>query len=161
MEHLSFDQSPYDLSVSDRRKLSPSVFRAIQSSLDLCHFNRPLLQNLTGFTFKPVFGGISLRDACVFLGLRLKTLDFTIPRSLVGLRTFAKALKAGCPAIEHLYISSCQSSDRVNRVVSDLVCSLSSLRTVWCEDITCNSQALWQMSFFSSLLAAPSGASFR
>jgi hypothetical protein len=142
MEHLSFDQSPYDLSVSGRRKLSPSVFRAIQSSLDLCHFNRPLLQNLTEFTFKPDYGGISLRDACIFLGLRLKTLDFTIPRSLVGLRTFAKALKAGCPAIEHLYISSCQSSDRVNRVVSDLVCSLSSLRTVWCEDITCDSQAL-------------------
>ena len=78
MEHLSFDRPPYDLSVSGRRKLSPSVFRAIQSSLDLCHFDRPLLQNLTGFTFKPDYGGISLRDACVFLGLRLKTLDFTI-----------------------------------------------------------------------------------
>jgi hypothetical protein len=80
----------------------------------------------------------------------LKTL-FTIPRSLVGLRTFAKALKARCPAIEHLYISSCQSSDRVNRVVSDFVCSLSSLRTVWCEDITCNSQAFRCLSSRPSL----------
>jgi hypothetical protein len=151
MEHLSFDQSPYDLSISDRRELNPSVFRAIQRSHDLCHFDRPLLQNLTSFTFKLNFGGISLRDACIFLGPRLKTLDFTIPRSLVGLRTFAKALKAGCPAIEHLYISNCQSSDRVNRVVSDLVCSLSSLRTLRCGDITCHSQALEYLSSCPSL----------
>jgi hypothetical protein len=151
MEHLSFNQSPYDLSISDRQELSPSVFRAIQRSHDLCHFDRPLLQNLTSFTFKPDFGGISLRDACIFLGPRLKMLDFTIPRSLVGLRTFAKALKARCPAIEYLRISSCQSSDRVNRVVSDLVCSLSSLRTVRCGDITCHSQALECLSSCPSL----------
>jgi hypothetical protein len=147
MEHLSFDQSPYDLSISDHRDLSPSAFRAIQRSHDLCHFDRPLLQNLTSFTFKKQdFGGISLRDACVFLGPRLKTLDFAIPRPLVGLRTFVKALKAGCPAIEHLYISNCQSSDRVNRLVSDLVCGLSSLRTVRCGGITCHSQALEYLS---------------
>jgi len=151
MEKLSFDRSPNDLSVFGARELDPSVFRAIQSSLDLGHFDRPLLQNLTEFTFNQDFGGVSLRDACVFLGPQLKTLRLTIPSSLEGLRTFTTALKARCPAIAHLYISSRQSSDRVNRVVSDLVCSLSSLRTVSCNQITCNTQALKYLSSLPSL----------
>src|ERR1700735_629044 len=64
---------------------------------------------------------------------------------------FATALKAGCPNIECLYISYSQYSDRVNRVVSDLICSLSSLRAVRCENITCNSRAIKSLSSHPSL----------
>jgi hypothetical protein len=81
-------------------------------------------------------------------------LRLTIFNSLEGLRTFTKVLKAGCPAIEHLYISSYQSSDRVNRVMSDLVCGLSSLRTVSCNQraqITYDARALKYLSSLPSL----------
>ena len=152
MEHLSFGRGPlFTFNSSVHRRLSPNVFRAIQSSLDVGHFDRPLLQNLTGFTFDQNFGGISLRDACIFLGLRLKMLNLTIPRSRDGLRTFATALKARCPNIERLYISYGQHSDQVNRVVSDLICSLSSLRAVHCMNITCNSRAIKHLSSRPSL----------
>jgi len=143
MEQLSFDLSASDLSAFGAPELSPSVFRAIGSSLDLGHFDRPLLENLHELTFKQDFGGVSLRDVCVFLGPRLKTLRLTNPHS-VG--TFAKALKARCPALEHLYISTFERSKRVKRGVSDLICSLSSLRTVSWKDITCDLQTLKYLS---------------
>src|ERR1700691_3678200 len=129
MEQLSFESSTTAWLGS--RELSPSVFRAIESSLDLGHFDRPLLQNLSELTFKQDVSGISLRDACVFLGPQLKTLHLSIPIIVDCLGTFAEALTAKCPAIENLYISSGYGREEwVNRVVSDIICSLSSLRTV-------------------------------
>ena len=80
------------------RELSPSVFRAIESSLDLGHFNCPLLQNLNELTFNQDFGEVSLCDVCMFLGPRLKTLCLTPPSSLDDLEIFAAALKARCPS---------------------------------------------------------------
>ena len=74
-----------------------------------------------------------------------------IPRSLDGLRTFATALKTRCPNIEHLYISYSQHSDQGNQVVSDLICSLSSLHAVYCKNITCNSWAIKHLSSHPSL----------
>jgi len=62
MEQLSFVLSARSLSVFGARELSPSVFRAIESSLDLGHFDRPLLQNLSELTFEQAFGGVSLHD---------------------------------------------------------------------------------------------------
>jgi hypothetical protein len=105
MEQLSFELSTIP-GPPGTRELSPSVFRAIESSLDLGHIDRPLLQNLTELTFKQVFGEVSLRDLCVFLGPRLKTLHLSIPFIDNGLGIFAEVLKAKCPAIENLYISS-------------------------------------------------------
>jgi hypothetical protein len=87
MEHLSFDCPRTIWSIFGAGELSPSVFRAIESSLDLGHFNRPLLQNLSELSFNQDFGGVSLRDVCVFLGPRLKTLNLTTPSSLDGLET--------------------------------------------------------------------------
>ncbi|KIM80377.1 hypothetical protein PILCRDRAFT_9571 [Piloderma croceum F 1598] len=146
MEHLSFDWSSNNMAIFGVRELSPSVFRAIESSLDLGHFEPPLLRNLSELTFNQDFGGVSLRDVCVFLGPPLKTLRLTIPSSLDGLEIFAAALKARCLAIEHLYISSHDRSGRVNRIVSDLFCSLSSLRTLSCEGITCDLRTLRYLS---------------
>jgi hypothetical protein len=144
MERLSFELSA--MACIGSQELSPSVFHAIESSLDLGHFNRPLLQNLSELTFKQDVGGISLRDVCVFLGPRLKTLHLSIPAIVDSLGTFAEALKAKCPAVENLYISSgYRREEWVNRVVSDIICSLSSLRAVsW--DSTCKSQTLKYLS---------------
>src|ERR1700733_5847523 len=128
MEHLSFNCSSNNFGGAG--DLSPSVFRAIESSLDLGHFNRPLLQNLSELSFNQDFCEVSLRDVCVFLGPRLKTLRLTTSSSLDGLEIFVTALKARCLAIEHLYISNQDRSRRVNRFVSDLICSLSSLRNL-------------------------------
>jgi hypothetical protein len=147
MEHLSFSN---DLAIFSVRELSPSVFRAIESSLDHGHFEPPLLQNLSELTFNQDFGEVSLCNLCVFLGPRLKTLRLRIPISLDGLEIFAAALKARCLAIEHLYISSPDRSGRVNRIVSDLICSLSSLRTISC-NITCDSQTLRYLSYLPFL----------
>jgi hypothetical protein len=146
MVHLSLNMSFSNMSILGARELSPSVFRAIESSLALGHFDCPLLQNLTELTFGQGFDGVSLRDACVFLGPRLKTLRLTIPISLDGLVTFVTALKAKCPNIEYLYVSSDELSKRMNRVVLDLICSLSYLRTISCEDVTCDSQTLKYLS---------------
>ena len=149
MTQLSFNRN--DWSVFGARELNHNIFPIIQSSLDLGHFERPLLQNLTKFTFNQDYGGVSLRDACIFLGPRLKTLHLTIPSSLTGLKTFTNTLKAKCPATEHLYISSFRSFDRANKVVWNLVCSLSALRTVSCERIICDAQALKYLSSLPSL----------
>lgn len=145
MEHISFS-SLNDLSTFGAQELSPTIFRAIESSLELGHFDGPLLQNLSQLTIGQHFGGVSLRDICVFLGPRLKTLCLTIPISPDGLGTFVKALKARCPAIENLYISSYNFSERVTRVMSDLICGLSSLRTISCKDVTFDLQTLKYIS---------------
>ena len=145
MEHLSF-RSSNDWSTFGAQELSSSVFRAIESSLDLGHVNRPLLKNLSQLTVGQHFGGVSLCDICLFLGPRLKTLRLTIPTSLDALGTFAKALKARCPGLEHLYISSYDLSEQVTGVVSDLICSLSSLRTISCTDVPCDSQTIKYLS---------------
>ncbi|KIM73273.1 hypothetical protein PILCRDRAFT_15370 [Piloderma croceum F 1598] len=144
MVHLSFGH--YDWSVFGGQELSSSVFRAIESSLNLGHCDRPLLQNLSGLSFNQGFGGVSLRDICVFLGPRLKTLHLTISGSFDGLEVFAIAVKARCPTIEHLYISSHERSKRANSFLLDLICSLSSPRTISCEGVTCDSQTLKYLS---------------
>jgi len=142
MERLSFEMTAFIGS----HELSPSVFRAIESSLDLGHFDRPLLQNLSELTFQQNVGGISLRDVCVFLGPRLKTLHLSIPVLFDSLGTFAEVLKAKCPAIENLYISnSYRREEPVDRVMSDIICSLSSLRVVSWDGI-CDSQTLKYLS---------------
>jgi hypothetical protein len=119
---------------------------SIESSLDLGHFNHPLLQNLSELTFKQDVGGISLCDVCIFLGPRLKTLHLSSPIIIDCLGTFAEALKAKCPTIENLYISSgYRHKVWVNRVMSDIICSLSSLQAVlW--DSTCDLQTLKYIS---------------
>jgi hypothetical protein len=142
MEHLSFSN---DLARFGVRDLSPNVFRSIESSLDLGHFEPPLLQNLIELTFDQDFGEVSLCDLCVFLGPRLKTLRLTIPILRNGLETFATALKARCLALEHLYISG-HTFEQVNRIVSDLIYRLSSLRTISCQNVTCDSQTLRYLS---------------
>ena len=142
MEHLVFNQS----SNVFVRELSPSVFRAIENSLDLGHFNRPLLQNLSELSFNQGVFGVSLLDTRIFLGPRLKTLRLRAPGSLDGLEIFATALKARCLAIEHLYISSQDRSGQVNRAVSGLIRSLYSLQTLSCERVTCDSQTLKYLS---------------
>jgi hypothetical protein len=147
MEHLSFSN---DLASFGVRELSPSVFRAIESSLDLGHFEPPLLQNLSELTFDQEFGEVSLCDLCVFLGPRLKTLRLTIPISLDGLGTFASALKTRCLPIEHLYISG-HRFEQVDGLMSDLIYSLSSLRTLSCKNITCDSQTLRYLSYLPFL----------
>ena len=128
------------------QELSPSVFRAIESSLDLSHFDCPLLPNLSELTFKQDVGGISLRDVCIFLGPRLKMLHLSIPIIVDCLGTFAEGLKAKCPTIENLYISSgYRREEWVNRAVLDIICSLSSLWAVsW--DSTFDSQTLKYLS---------------
>jgi len=148
MEHLSFDRLPTVFSILGIEELSPSVFRAIESSLDLGHFNRPLLQNLGELSFGKYSGGVSLRDVCVFLGPRLKTLRLSCFSCFDDLENFAIALKARCPAIEHLYISGMDLSTRTKSCVSHLICSLSSLRTLSYEGVTSDSHTL---KFLSSL----------
>jgi hypothetical protein len=149
MEQLLFESSTIP-GPPGTRELSPSVFRAIESSLDLGHIDRPLLQNLTELTFKQVFGEVSLRDLCVFLGPRLKTLHLSIPFIDNGLGTFAEALKAKCPAIENLYISSYGREEWASGVVSDIIHSQSALRKIsW--DSTCDLQTLKYLSSLPSL----------
>ena len=146
MEHLSFDQPSTIWSIFGVQELSPSVFRGIESSLNLGHFNRPLLQNLSELSFDQNSGGVSLHDVGVFLGPRLKTLRLSTFSSFDGLEKFAVALKARCPAIEHLYISSPDCSTRMKSCVLDLICSLSSLRTLSCEGVTSDSQTIKYLS---------------
>ncbi|KIM74521.1 hypothetical protein PILCRDRAFT_14411 [Piloderma croceum F 1598] len=146
MEHLSFNQLPTIFSIFSIEELSPSVFPAIKSSLDLGHFNRPLLQNLSELSFRQYSGGVSLRDVWVFLGPRLKTLHLSSFSCFEDLETFAIALKARCPAVEHLYISSGDLSMRTKSCMSDLICSLSSLRTLSCEGVTSDSHTLKYLS---------------
>lgn len=150
MEQLSFESSTIPGPLGTR-ELNPSVFRAIQSSLDLGHINLPLLRNLTELTFKQVFGEVSLHDLCVFLGPRLKTLHLSIPFMDIdnGLGIFAEALKAKCPALENLYISS-YPGRWANSVVSDIIRSQSSLRKIsW--DSPCDSQTIKYLSSLPSL----------
>ena len=149
MERLSFDLN--SLAVFGSHELSPSVFSAIESSLDLGHFDRPLLQNLRELSFRQGFDEVSLRDIRAFLGPSLKTLRLTISGPPKGLGTFTKALKARCPAIEHLYISDYERSERVNSVVTGLLCSLSSLRTISWNHVACDSQTLKSLSFLPFL----------
>jgi hypothetical protein len=146
MEHLSFDQPPTIWSIFGVGELSPSIFRAIESSLDLGHFNRPLLQNLSELSFCQNSGGVSLRDICVFLGPRLKTLRLSTSIFFDSLDNFSIALKARCPAIEHLYISSHTLTACTKSCVVDLICSLSSLRTLSYKGDTTDSQTLKHLS---------------
>ena len=146
MEQLSFDQPPTIWSIFGVQELSPSVFRAIESSLDLGHFNRPLLQNLSELSFGENSSGVSLRDVCVFLGPRLKTLRLSTFSSFHSLDNFSIAIKSRCPAIEHLYISSQGLTTWTKSCVVDLICSLSSLRTLSYEGVTTDAQTLKHLS---------------
>jgi hypothetical protein len=148
MECLSFNLSSDDMAF---RELSSSVFRAIERSLDLGHFNRPLLQNLRELIFNQGSSGVSLRDMCIFLGPRLKRLCLIPPASLDGLVIFVAALKARCLAIDDLSISLHDDPGRANRIVTDLIRSLSSLRELSCEDVACDLRTLTHLSYLPSL----------
>jgi hypothetical protein len=143
------------------RDINPSVFRAIDDSLDLGHCDHPLLQNLSELAYWQGLPGITpLAGTRMFLGLRLKKLFLSIHSSnveLEGLEEFLKAVKSRCPSLQNLRISGNIVSRKLGRVVSDLVCGLPCLQQVLLVDVDLNGKALIFLASLPSLriLCAP------
>jgi hypothetical protein len=141
MKHLSFDQHsrqtfPYI------HELSPSVFSAIELSLNHGHSRRPLLQNLSELTCIVLFNQTFLHDARMFLGRRLTKLDLVVPSSLMGFESFLAVIKSKCPSLKNLCITDRGRSEKVGRAVSDLICDLWCLEEIVLLDVTLNCKAL-------------------
>lgn len=129
------------------QEIDSSVLRAINASLDLGHFHRPILQNLSELIWGKAIedSDISLRDGCIFFGPQLTRLFFSVPSSLIGFETFFKAVKTNCSSLESLEIHTGMSTSKtVDRVISGLVCGpgLSYLREVLLSDVTLTLEAL-------------------
>jgi hypothetical protein len=128
-------------------QLGPSVFHAINCSLALGHHSHPLLQNITELDYKSIFSEVSLLDACIFLGPRLKKIDLSITVPIVGLEVFLEAVKSTCPALSNLHIliddnEENKNAGAVGRAISNTVCGLSYLQEALLRGVTLNGKAL-------------------
>ena len=127
---------------------SPSIFRAINRSLDLGHHSRPLLQNVTELHYD-FFPGVSIVDAWIFLDPRLKKLVLSTPVPIVGLEAFLEAVKSTCPYLLNLRIliddyEENKDAGAVGRAISNTVCGLSYLQeaSIQGSGVTLNSKTL-------------------
>ena len=125
--------------------IEPSVFRAIENSLDLGHSNRPLLPSLSYLTWGLFnFDGISFQNACIFLSPRLTELSLSISQPIIGLEIFFRAIASNCLSLQNILIDNTQSPphDDIGREVSSLVCGLSCLRETSFRAVVLNCNAL-------------------
>ena len=137
--------------------INPSVFRAIDDSLDLGHCDRPLLQNIRRLIYFPSLTRIiSLADTRMFLGPRLKKLvllTFGSNVELEDLEEFLEAVKPRCPSLQELsvYGNIKFRTRKLGRALSDLVCGLPFLQAVLLGGVALNDEVLILLASLPSL----------